>query len=115
MAKLKTLLFDIDGIICPQCDGDYENLIPYRDAIETINKLYYKCHKIIFYTSRFMGRNNNDIIKVYKEGYIFTLNQLNSWGLKFHELYMGKPKCDLFIDDKSLSFTNEWKIKLINY
>ncbi|MBF0491216.1 MAG: phosphoheptose isomerase [Deltaproteobacteria bacterium] len=112
MAQLKTFLFDIDGTICSQCEGDYENLTPFKDAIELINKLYEKGHKINFYTSRFMGRNNNDIIKVYKEGYSLTLNQLKAWGVKFHELYMGKPRCDIMIDDKALFFSKNWKAQL---
>ena len=29
-----------------------------------------------------------------------ALEQLNKWGAKFHELKMGKPAYDLFIDDK---------------
>jgi len=105
---LKTLIFDIDGTICQQCSGDYENLRPYSEAIKTINKLHDRGHKIIFYTSRFMGRTDNDIIETYKQGYDSTLNQLKKWGIKFHELYMGKPRGDLIIDDKSIFFKQDW-------
>ena len=30
--------------------------------------------------------------------------QLITWGLKFHELIMGKPSYDIIIDDKSFDF-----------
>ena len=32
-----------------------------------------------------------------------TYEQLKSWGCKFHELKMGKPAYDLFIDDKGIN------------
>jgi hypothetical protein len=32
-----------------------------------------------------------------------TLKQLKEWGCKFHELKMGKPYYDLFIDDKNIN------------
>ena len=35
--------------------------------------------------------------------YNFTLEQLKTWGCKFHELQLGKPNADFFIDDKGIS------------
>ena len=35
--------------------------------------------------------------------YELTKKQLNEWGCKYHELRMGKPYYDLFIDDKNLN------------
>ena len=32
-----------------------------------------------------------------------TEKQLNDWGGKYHELIMGKPHADYFIDDKGLN------------
>jgi len=32
-----------------------------------------------------------------------TYEQLKKWGCKFHELKMGKPAYDLFIDDKNIN------------
>ncbi len=37
--------------------------------------------------------------------YDFTKNQLDNWGLKYHELITGKPHADYFIDDKA--YNNE--------
>ena len=107
--NFKTLVFDIDGTICPQCDGDYENLEPYTDAVSKINKLYSEGHTIIFETARFMDRCKNNPIEAYKQGYEFTLNQLKDWGIKFHELWMGKPRADYYIDDKGVFFKNNWE------
>ena len=32
-----------------------------------------------------------------------TQKQLDDWGAKYHELIMGKPHADLFIDDKGMN------------
>ena len=35
--------------------------------------------------------------------YDVTKKQLKSWGVKHHELRLGKPVYDLFIDDKAMN------------
>ena len=42
-----------------------------------------------------------------------TYNQLVKWKIKFHELRMGKPSYDLFIDDKNLNANYHWQIENI--
>jgi len=93
-------VFDIDGTICTQSEGDYENAEPFAERIKKINELYEGGHKIIFMTARGMGRSNNNRDAAYGLFYDFTFNQLKAWGVKFHELYLGKPEADLFVDDK---------------
>ena len=34
-----------------------------------------------------------------------TKKQLDSWGLKYHELHFGKPAADFYIDDKMLALS----------
>ena len=40
----------------------------------------------------------------------FTKEQLEEWGVKHHDLFLGKPAGDLYIDDKGMKdedfFTN---------
>ena len=106
--KYKKICFDIDGVICKvRSDNDYKKSKPIKKNIQLINSLYKKKFKIILFTSRFMGRNNDDTIKAKKMGYEFTKNQLRKWGLDYHKLVMGKPSYDLFIDDKCLFFKKE--------
>ena len=31
-----------------------------------------------------------------------TKNQLETWGVKYHKLFMGKPSGDLYVDDKGV-------------
>jgi len=109
MVKMKEICFDLDGVICNQTIGDYENAVPDKKAIEVINKLYNQGNKIIIFTSRFMGRNQNNVEKTYSQGYEFTLKQLKEWKVKFHKLIMGKPRYDIIIDDKAVFFKKDWK------
>ncbi|MBT3939430.1 MAG: HAD hydrolase family protein [Pelagibacterales bacterium] len=106
--KDKVIFVDIDGTLCSQTQSDYKNAIPFPEAIKKVNELYDKGNKIIIYTARFMSRTNNDVKKVNEIGYKFTFDQLKSWGLKFHELKMGKPQFHLIIDDRSYNYKNSW-------
>lgn len=106
--KSKTFCFDLDGVLCTQTTGDYHNAEPIRDAITVVNRLYDAGHKIVIHTSRFMGRTNENLVDAYREGYDFTFKQLSGWGVKFHSLYLGKPRYDIVIDDKAVFYSTEW-------
>lgn len=105
---MKTICFDLDGTLCTQVQEEYAQAIPDPEAIAVVNALYERGHRIIIHTARFMGRCHNNPIEVYKWGYQFTIDQLEEWGVKFHELHMGKPKYDLVIDDRSIFFDPSW-------
>ena len=79
---------DIDGTICTLNSSDdenkdqsfdpagYEDAQPIEENIDKINKLY-------------------DWIEL-------TRQQLFEWGCKCHDVRVGKPQYDLWIDDKSM-------------
>lgn len=104
---LKTYVIDIDGTICDKdvCreDKDYHNSIPKKDRIEQINNLYGQGHTIKYFTARGMGRYEDNSFLAIKEFYDLTFNQLTEWGCKFHELILGKPSGDIYIDDKGIN------------
>ncbi|MAH49639.1 hypothetical protein CMI37_27700 [Candidatus Pacearchaeota archaeon] len=91
--------FDVDGTICTNTYGEYESSRPYEDRIKYINSLYDRGETVYYLTARGMGRSNNDQMRAYAL-YEFTKNQLDSWGAKYHQLFMGKPNADIFVDDK---------------
>lgn len=86
-------IVDIDGTICKTDGSDYKNSKPYRKRIEKINKLYDDGHHIVYYTAR--GSNSG------KDWSDLTKAQIDKWGCKYHELWMGKPAYDVWIDDKA--------------
>ena len=98
----------MDGVICFTKDNIYSGSKPNKKAIKFINELYDAGHNILIFTARFMGRNNDNPQKAKNKGYIFTLNQLDMWGLKFNKLIMGKPSYDFYIDDKNYNFDKNW-------
>jgi capsule biosynthesis phosphatase len=95
-------VFDIDGTICSNSAPDYAQAQPFVSRINQINKLYDAGHTIIFLTARGMGRHKNNSAAAITEFYELTSEQLNSWGVKHHELFLGKPSGDIYIDDKGI-------------
>ena len=106
--RKKTICFDIDNVLCSTKNSKYRSSKPKIQVIRKINQLYNKGYKIIFFTSRFMGRTNNNTKKAYSLGFQLTTNQLKKWQVKYHKLIMGKPSYDLIIDDLSIYFKKTW-------
>lgn len=98
----KTYVFDIDGTICTNSNGDYEKSKPIYDRIGRVNQLYELGNTIIFQTARGMGRHQNKRDFAISDFYNFTKNQLDSWGVKYHQLFLGKPAGDIYVDDKGI-------------
>ncbi len=97
-----TYVIDIDGTICTNTYGDYEKAEPYENRIKAINQLYDEGNTIIFLTARGMGRYGNASAQAHAAFYNLTLEQLQEWGVKYHNLYLGKPSGDIYIDDKGV-------------
>lgn len=94
------IYIDIDDTICRLKEPmKYESAFPIPKAIKKVNLLYEEGHTIVMWTAR-GTKTGIDYTKL-------TLHQLADWGLKFHELKMGKPAYDLFIDDKNIN-SNDW-------
>lgn len=96
--------FDIDGVLCDQMEGNYEDAQPHRKMIDLLNRLHDRGYRIVLHTSRFMGRAQNDRAEAERIGREFTERQLAGWGVRYHELWMGKPRYDVVIDDRSIFY-----------
>jgi len=96
----QTFCFDIDGVlgVAPEAkylDGDYAKNRPNAEIIAICNKLYEAGNKIILHTARGSGTG-----KDWRE---ITARQLAAWGVKYNELYFGKPPADFYVDDKAMT------------
>ena len=111
--KKKIICFDLDGVICKTKGIDYKNSVPIKKNISVINLLKKNGFIIKIFTARFMGRSKENVYLAKKKGFKLTLSQLKKWGLDYDFLIMGKPTYDLFIDDKNLSFDNNWSRELL--
>lgn len=88
-----TYCFDIDGTLCTITDGDYAQAEPYPDRIAVVNALHAAGHVVKLFTARgsTTGIDWRDL----------TEQQMRQWGVQYHELILGKPEADVFIDDKA--------------
>lgn len=87
--------FDIDGTLCTKTDGAYELAQPFPERISVINSLHSSGHTIKLFTAR-GSTTGIDWRKL-------TESQLSEWNVNYHELIMGKPEADIFIDDKAIN------------
>ena len=102
-----TVCFDIDGVLCDQVAKDYDGAQPNTEMIALLNRLYDAGHRIVLHTSRFMGRTKSNPAEVERIGRAFTEAQLAGWGVRYHELVMGKPRYDFVIDDRSVNYDGD--------
>lgn len=92
------IIIDMDGTICTEEKTFSRSLAkPMKDAVDIINTLYCEGHIIIIYTARTWSE------------YEMTTDWLYRNGIKYHQLFMGKPIGDVWIDDRALQFTENWK------
>ncbi|MCX7986414.1 MAG: HAD family hydrolase [Bacteroidales bacterium] len=91
------IIIDLDGTICTE-EKTYSRSLakPLDDAVSSVNALYEQGHTIIIYSAR-----------TWME-YEMTSAWLAQHNIKYHQLVMGKPIGDVWIDDRAIRFTN-WK------
>lgn len=87
--------FDIDGTLCTNTHGRYEEAEPMAERIAVVNALYEKGHTIKLFTARgtVTGIDWRQLTEL----------QLAQWKVKYHELLFGKPEADIFIDDRGFN------------
>lgn len=94
--------FDIDGTLCTNTHGSYEQSKPYPHVIERVNALYEAGHRILLFTARGSTTGID-----WRE---LTERQLHEWNVKYHEIRLGKPHADVYIDDRAIN-TDDWLAK----
>jgi hypothetical protein len=107
---MKIIAFDIDDVLLTRKkDYNSKNIEKYKlctpivKNIDLINKCYEMGYHIKLYTSRGMTSLNGDIKKINENILPLTLQSLEKYGIKYHELIFGKEHYDLLIDDKALN------------
>ncbi len=96
----KTICFDLDGTLCTNTYGAYEQAEPFPWAIERLNELAHAGHRIVVFTARgtATGIDWRDT----------TRGQLERWGVRYHDLQLGKPSADVYVDDRAVH-TTAWR------
>lgn len=93
--KSKVIFIDIDGTICTE-EKTFERPLakPLPGAKKAVNALYAAGHTVVFWTARGWEQHR------------MTAAWLKHNGFKYHQLHMGKPIADVFIDDRARQFTD---------
>ena len=98
--KSREIYVDIDNTICKTIGMNYADSTPIEDNIKIINTLYDTGNNITYWTAR-GTKSGIDFRRLTEE-------QLRKWGVKYHELKMGKPAYDILIDDKAINQIKEF-------
>jgi len=95
---MKIYCFDLDGTLCTNTEGAYEEAEPFFDRIQKVNDLYDNSDRIIIFTAR------GTVTGI--DWRALTEDQLDKWGVKYHELQLGKPFAHIYVDDRGMSDSN---------
>lgn len=95
MGRPKTIMVDLDGVICTE-ERTFERPLaePIAGAREALQQLRDAGHTVVIYTARNWPE------------YRVTKKWLDDHGFAYDGLHMGKPVADLWIDDRAIPFTN---------
>ena len=102
-----TLIFDIDGTICPVKGHNeiYEELIPYADMVAKIRAYHEQGTKIVLFTSRNMRTHGGNLGLINAHTAPVLLLWLKRWDIPYDEIIYGKPwpgKFGFYVDDRSV-------------
>ncbi len=91
------IIIDLDGTICDEEKTFSRSLAqPIPGAVECINTLYERGNIIIIFSARSWME------------FEMTTAWLKNNSVKYHQLILGKPIGDVWIDDRAIQFDN-WK------
>lgn len=107
MENKMTLVFDIDGTICPikKENEKYEDIIPNKEMINKMREYKKEGAKIVLNTSRNMNSYNGNIGLINAHTAKTLLKWLEKWDIPYDEIIYGKPwngKKGFYIDDKAI-------------
>ena len=94
---MATYCFDLDGTLCSNTEGLYDQAVPFFDMISEVNRLKVEGHNILIYTARGSGTG--------KDWKAVTEQQLTQWGVTHDRLILGKPAADVYVDDRGVNIS----------
>jgi hypothetical protein len=91
-------VFDLDGVIAQiSPNNDYNLSEPDPVGVALVNHFYAAGNRIIIHTAR--GTMTGIDWRA------TTSEQLQRWGVRYHELVFGKPAGDFYVDDRMIPFS----------
>lgn len=104
--RRERIAFDMDDVICFRKSEEggimkYHTCEPLPEGVRLVNECFDAGYHVAIFTARGMISCGGDINKINAEIRPITEGQLKSWGVRYHELVMGKYPYDLLICDKA--------------
>ena len=102
-----TLIFDLDGTICPikKENEKYEDIVPHAKMIEKMKEYKKMGARIIINTSRNMRTYNGNLGLINANTAKVLLAWLDKWDIPYDEILYGKPWAGhrgIYIDDRAV-------------
>ena len=102
-----TLIFDLDGTICPikKENEKYEDIVPNAKMIEKMKEDKKMGARIIINTSRNMRTYNGNLGLINANTAKVLLAWLDKWDIPYDEILYGKPWAGhrgIYIDDRAV-------------
>ena len=99
----RTIVFDVDDVLCDNMNRDYENALPLYDNIMKLNGLHEMGYKIVLHTARGMVSCGGDVVAADKKNRAVLERWLDKNGVMYDELVFGKPIAMMYVDDKCMT------------
>lgn len=105
MTTVKRFCFDLDGTLCEtrKIGQEYSDVQPISHMCDMVRRLYEDGHYIIIYTARNMVTYAGNIGEIIANQVPVIIEWMNRHNVPYHELIVGKPHADYFIDDKGVN------------
>jgi len=107
MYKDITLIFDVDGTLCPikNKNEKYEDLLPDEEMVNKLKEYKAGGAKIVLFTSRNMNSYNGNLGLINANTAVIMQNWLKKWEIPYDEILFGKPwpgHKGLYVDDRAV-------------
>jgi len=101
----KRYCFDLDGTLVthPLVRGDYSTVQPIKGTARLVRDLYAAGNHIIIYTARGMRTFGGDVNAVTNAHRTAIEASLRDLRIPYHELVLGKPYADFYVDDLAVN------------
>lgn len=102
-----TLIFDVDGTLCPLKEEgqEYIDLAPDKEMVEKLKEYKDNGAKIVLFSSRNMKTYDGNLGLINANTAIVMRDWLEKWDIPYDEIYFGKPwpgHRGLYIDDRAV-------------
>lgn len=102
-----TLIFDVDGTLCPikKKEEEYIDLIPDAQMVEKLKYYKEKGAKIVLFSSRNMNSYKGNLGLINANTAVIMQEWLKKWNIPYDEILFGKPwpgHRGLYIDDRAV-------------